>query len=97
MHFLKQANKTCELMWSIYRKCVLCLCISMLVIPINSILLCRIIDGNFIVEHFFRPVKTMLVLFIGFVPMNHVFNIFLRLSDYHGISRPFWATLANKC
>ena len=97
MHFLIQANETCEWMWSIYRKFTLLFVLEMLIIPTTSIFLCWFIDGELIVEHFFRPLKTMLVVFT-FAIRFYIFSIFSRfILDYHGINQQFWVIMGSKC
>lgn len=56
-----QTNNTCEGMWIIYQKLGEMLLIIMLLLPAASVLSNWLIDGSLIVEHFYRPIKTMFV------------------------------------
>lgn len=61
---LIQTNNTCEGMWVIYQKLIESLLITMLILPVASVLSNWLIDGSLIVDHFYRTIKTMFV-FIG--------------------------------
>lgn len=61
MRFLMQTNNTCEWMWIAYRKLVLGIMASVLIISINSVILGWFIDGGIVVNHFYRPMMTSCV------------------------------------
>lgn len=56
-----QINKTCEGVWIIYHKFVELLVITMTLLPLVSVLSNWLIDGDLVVGHFYRPIKTMFV------------------------------------
>lgn len=58
---LIQINNTCEEMWLIYRKLGVLFVISMTILPLFSVLSNWFIDGDLIVDHFYRPIRTMYV------------------------------------
>ena len=100
MHLLVQANERSEWMWSMYRKLVLYFLTSVLILPFNSALLCWFLDGELIVDHFFRPAKMMLVIYSALVSSSLLndFNSEIFFHDFQITMEPinrfgvFWRT-----